>query len=122
VQSHLGYSNIILGIFISFWIKLFFRKYDYNIFEILIAMCFYMGIGMLIFTVFAIISILVPFDVVKIGGIFGFIYCAWAIGQFFDKNKFINYLKALFAYTLGMITFSLSIFLVAYVIDLIIKK
>ena len=29
VQAYYGYSNIIMGIFIAFWIKLFFRKYNY---------------------------------------------------------------------------------------------
>lgn len=40
VQGHYGYGNIIMGIFIAVWIKLFFRKYKFNIFEILILLCF----------------------------------------------------------------------------------
>nr|WP_228426360.1 hypothetical protein [Chryseobacterium carnipullorum] len=32
VQSHYGYSNIIMGGFIAFWLKIFFKKYDYNFF------------------------------------------------------------------------------------------
>ena len=71
VQSHLGYSNIALGVFISLWIKVFFKKYDFNIFEILIAMCFYMGIGMIIYSAVAVLSVFIPFDVIKIGGIPG---------------------------------------------------
>jgi hypothetical protein len=34
VQGHYGYANIILGVFIAGWIKLFFRKHKSNIFEI----------------------------------------------------------------------------------------
>jgi hypothetical protein len=36
VQGHYGYANIMMGIFIALWLKLFFRKYDYNFYEILI--------------------------------------------------------------------------------------
>ena len=49
IQGHLGYSNIMMGIFIALWTKLFFRKQKYNLFEILILLCFVMGIGMLIY-------------------------------------------------------------------------
>ena len=30
IQAHYGYSNIIIGIFITFWLKIFFKKFDYN--------------------------------------------------------------------------------------------
>lgn len=56
VQDHYGYANIIMGIFIALWLKLFFRKSPYNIFEILILLCFVMGMGMLIMAVFATIE------------------------------------------------------------------
>ena len=32
VQDHYGYTNIIMGLFIAFWLKVFFRKSDYNFF------------------------------------------------------------------------------------------
>ena len=32
IQDHYGYANIIMGVFIAFWTKLFFRKYTYNFF------------------------------------------------------------------------------------------
>ncbi|HEX2533128.1 MAG TPA: DUF3667 domain-containing protein [Chitinophagaceae bacterium] len=56
VQDHYGYANIIMGIFIALWIQLCFRKYDYNFFEILILLCFVMGMGMVIFSVCALIQ------------------------------------------------------------------
>ena len=31
IQGNYGYSNILMGIFIAFWTKLFFRKHKYNI-------------------------------------------------------------------------------------------
>ena len=122
VQDHYGYANIIMGIFIAFWTKLFFRKYNYNFFEILILLCFVMGIGMLIYSVFALFQGLIHIDLMQIASIVGIIYSAWAIGQFFDKSKFSNYVKAFFSYLLGFLTFSLTAILIGTLIDLIIKN
>jgi len=122
VQEHYGYANIIMGIFISLWIKLFFRKYGYNFFEILILLCFVMGIGMLIFSVFAIFQGLLHIDIMQVAAILSFIYATWAIGQFFDKSKFLNYVKASLSYFLGFMTFVFTIILIGFLIDSIIKK
>ncbi len=121
IQNHYGYSNIIMGVFIAFWLKIFFRKYDYNFFEIVILLCFLMGMGMLLFSIFALFEGLTKFPLMKISGIIFFIYSSWAIGQFFDKTKPINYVKALVSYLLGMITFGFSAIILGILIDLIIK-
>ena len=34
IQKNYGYANILMAIFIAIWIKIFFRKYEYNFFEI----------------------------------------------------------------------------------------
>jgi len=122
VQDNYGYANIIMGIFIALWTKLFFRKYDFNFFEILILLCFVMGIGMLIYSVFAIFQVFIQIDLMQFAGIVGFIYSTWAIGQFFDKSKFINYVKASFSYFLGFLTFIFTAILIGTIIDLIINK
>ncbi len=121
VQGHYGYANIIMGIFIAFWAKVFFRKYNYNFFEMLIVLCFAMGMAMLIYTFFGIIKGLTHVDIMQIGGCIGIVYCAWAIGQFFDKSRIANYFKALGAYILGMITFSFLALGVGAVIDAVMK-
>ena len=121
VQGHYGYANIIMGIFIALWTKLFFRKYKLNIFEILILLCFVIGMGMLIYSVFAIIQGLTHFKVMQIAGIVGFVYTTWAIGQFYEKEKVINYVKAFFAYILGMITFALTAIIIGIIVDIVIK-
>jgi hypothetical protein len=121
IQGHYGYANIIMGIFIALWTKLFFRKYNFNIFEILILLCFVMGMGMLIYSVFGIIQGMTHYNVMQIAGIVGFIYVTWAIGQFFEKGKFFNYVKAFFAYVLGMITSALSAIIIGNTIDIFIK-
>ncbi len=121
VQNHYGYGNIIMGIFISFWLKLFFKKYNYNFFEILILLCFVMGVGMLIFSFFAIIEGLTKYSLMKISGPLGVAYCTWAIAQFFNKKKVGSYIKAFIAYMLGMITFSISIGILGSLIDTLMK-
>jgi hypothetical protein len=120
-QNHYGYGNIIMGIFISFWLKLFFKKYNYNFFEILILLCFVMGVGMLIFSFFAIIEGLTKYSLMKVSGPIGVAYCTWAIAQFFNKKKVGSYIKAFIAYALGMITFSISIGILGILIDNFIK-
>ena len=121
IQSHYGYANIIMGIFIAFWTKLFFKKYHFNFFEILILLCFVMGMGMLIYSVFGIIQGLTHIDLMQVAGIVGFIYTTWSVGHFFDKTKIVSYVKAFFAYILGMLTFTLTAMLLGFLIDLIIR-
>lgn len=121
VQDHYGYANIIMGIFIAFWLKLFFKKYNYNFFEILILLCFVMGMGMLIFSIAALIQGVTHLDTTKVAGVVGLLYCIWAIAQFFDGKKWLNYLKSLVSYLLGMATFSASTILLGLVIDSIVK-
>ena len=121
VQEHYGYANIMMGIFIALWLKLFFKKSNYNFFEILIMLCFVMGMGMLIFSIFVIIQGITHFNIMTIAGVIGIAYCVWAIGQFYDKKKPSSYIKGLFAYILGMITFWIFPILIGTIIDLINK-
>ncbi|MCZ4242521.1 DUF3667 domain-containing protein [Pedobacter punctiformis] len=121
IQNHYGYANIMMGTFIALWLKLFFRKYNYNFFEILILLCFVMGMGMLFFSVFAIAEGLSKIHLMQIAGIVGFAYCTWAIGQFFERKKTTSYLKALVAYVLGYASFYLLAMLLGLLFGLISK-
>ncbi|TDQ11834.1 DUF3667 domain-containing protein [Pedobacter metabolipauper] len=121
IQSHYGYANIMMGIFIAFWLKLFFRKYNYNFFEMLILLCFVMGMGMLIFAAFALLEGLTKLNIMKGAGVAGVGYCTWAIGHFFEKMKVASYLKAFASYMLGMISFFTLAFLLGLLIDVLIK-
>ncbi|MDQ0641251.1 hypothetical protein QF042_004816 [Pedobacter sp. W3I1] len=121
VQGHYGYANILMGVCISLWLKLFFKKYSYNFFEILILLCFVMGIGMLIISAFAIVEGLSKISFMKVSGITGVVYSTWAIAQFFNGKKVVNYLKAIIAYSLGMLTFGLLLVLLGVLIDVLIK-
>jgi len=118
IQNNYGYGNLIMGIFIAFWIKILFKKYAYNFYEILILLCFVMGIGMLFLAFFGIIEGLTKLKVLQFGGMAFVIYATWAIGQLFDHKKWINYLKGLLAYILGLITFTIIIILIGELIDI----
>lgn len=118
VQTHYGYANIMMGVFIAGCLRLFFRKYRYNFFEMVILLCFVMGEGMLFLTLQAFFVSLITkqaFIVILTG--LSVIYPTWAIGQFFDKNKVSSYIKAMFAYLLGYSLFYLTIVLVGFALD-----
>ncbi len=119
IQGHYGYANLMMGLFMAFWIKLFFRKHQLNIFEILIMLCFVMGMEMLIFSVFGIIQGLTNLNIMSIGGMVGMAYCFWAIGNFFGKKKILSYVKAIIAFILGMITFIFLATALGIIIDII---
>lgn len=121
VAGHYGYANILMGACISLWLKLFFKKYNYNFFEILILLCFVMGIGMLIISVFAIAEGLSKISFMKVSSIIVVGYSTWAIAQFFNSKKIANYLKAIIAYGLGMLMFGLLVVFLGVSIDLLIK-
>lgn len=121
IQNNYGYANILMGVFIAFFIKLFFRKFDYNFYEILILLCFVMGIGMLFFLIFSLIQGIFNIELFQIGGLAAFVYTTFAIADFYDKTKITNYFKSFAAYMVGMISFSLTIVFIGLTIDLIIK-
>ena len=118
-QDNYGYSNLIMGVFVAFMAKAFFRKYGYNFFEILILLCFVSGIEMLIASFFGIIEGIAKIHLLQIASLICIIYSSWAIGHFF-KNKPINYLKAFLAYILGGIMFFIFIVFLGNAIDLIV--
>lgn len=121
IQENYGYANILMAVFITLWIKIFYRKYKYNFFEIIILLCFIMGIGMLIYTLFGVLESITKLKILQIGAIIGIVYTSWAIGQFFDKTNKWNYLKGFVAYILGMMSFYMLAVLLGFGIDVIAK-
>ncbi len=121
ISENYGYANIIIATFIALWIKLFFRKYNYSYFEILILVSFVMAVGMLIFSFFGIIDSLVDLKVADKGYLIGILYVSWGIGQFFDKGKIANYLKGFLSYMLGVFLFMVVAMIVGLLIDLMNK-
>lgn len=121
IQANYGYASILTGGFVAIWLKIFFKKYGYNFFEMLIMLCFAQGISMLIFAFFAIIEGLMHYKLLNIAGVLGFLYLTWATGNFFEERKIVNYVKALISYLLGTITFYIIIFAIGLTIDILTK-
>lgn len=121
ISTHYGYASIMMGLFIAGWLQLFFRKSGYNIFEILLLLCFVIGINMLIYSFFAFIQGLINISLLSIGGLGGMIYSSWAIGQFYGNAGFGRYAKAFLAYMLGLSSFVVSAVLIGFLIDAIIE-
>jgi hypothetical protein len=121
IQANYGYSSILIGTFIAIWLKVFFKKYGYNFFEMLIMLCFVQGITMLIGAIFALGEGLFHLKLLKIAGILSVIYLVWAVGNFFEAKKIGNYVKALISILLGTITFYIIIFSIGITIDILTK-
>ncbi|MEA5401775.1 DUF3667 domain-containing protein [Arcicella sp. DC2W] len=121
MQAHYGYTSIVAGIFIAIWLKVLFKKYGYNFFELLIMLCFVQGISMLIFAIFAFAQGLLHYKLLNIAGIIGVTYIVWAIGNFYEAKKIGNYLKAFASFFLGTITFYIVIFAIGITIDVLTK-
>lgn len=121
-RGHFGYANIIQAIFISFAVRLIFRKHGYNLYETTTLMCFIIGQVMLYSTVELLFNPLISWHIsITILSILAFIYPTWAIGQFYGSSKISNYIKALFAYLLGYYFFYVVIVLIGFIIDLLSK-
>jgi hypothetical protein len=121
VMENLGYSSIIVELYMAFWIKLFFRKSGYNIYEIFILLCYVSGIQFLFHTIALIPEVLIHSGFITISAIISTIYSFWAIGQFFDRKKAKSYLKVIFSFIVGYLIISVAGTMGAF-IELIIRK
>ena len=121
IINYPGYSSILSGLFVAFLIKLFFRKSGYNLFEIFILMCFVSGISALFGVVVLIFQGLTGSNLIHISSVISIVYYAWAIGQFFDRQKAVSYIKAFTACVLGYFLFGFLVIFVAIFIDMVIK-
>lgn len=108
IQDNYGYANILMSIFIAFFIWIFFRKKQLNYFEILSAMCYFMGIGMLFFTFSALVKVIGGINTFTTGSILMLVYITVAIASIFKPVRFSYYIKALVAYLLGFLFFYIA--------------
>ncbi|HWW39836.1 DUF3667 domain-containing protein [Pedobacter sp.] len=114
VNNHIGYTSLIIGFFIALWLKVFFRKHNYNIYEITVLLCYSFGQTLLIIVVFSLLEFLLKIKLIAIIGVFtGYFYIFWSIGQFFGEKKIINYVKTILCCILGAISFRLILILLA---------
>ena len=116
-----GYVTIIIDLWWAFWIKQFFRKSVFNLFEIFVFMCYVSGIKVLFLSVATILQEFINMNIMPISVCILLIYSFWAIGQFFGRKKVKNYLKAIFSYIFGMIAIFVLVVVVSTIIALIIN-
>ncbi len=93
VQQHYGYANVLMAVFIALWLKLFFRKHSFNLFEILVMPCYIMGMYVLVLASFALMQGLVRIDIMAYAGMAATAYWVWAIGNFYNPKKWLSYVK-----------------------------
>ena len=112
-----GYATLIVGFFMAFWVKLFFRKSGYNLFEIFVLFCYISGIGSLFSSVIFIIQGLTHLNLIYSSSFIAMFYYSWATGQFFDRKKAGSYIKAFLSCLLGLLLFGFLLGFIAVAID-----
>lgn len=120
LKNNYGYTNIIISIFTAIWIKIFFKRFQYNTFEIFILLFYVLGMGTLIYSLFEIFDILTGTKLSYFGLMIVFVYTSWAIGQFFNRRKRLNYFKGSIVYLLGMISFYFIVLVLGTLADIIV--
>lgn len=117
VDSHLGYSAMIIGFFMAIWTKIFFYKKGYNIFEIFVLLSYVFGVFFISLLFFLLPAKLTDSLIIaQTGAFFGQAYIVFAIGQFFGERKVINYVKSFICFFLGMVTYKYCLVILAYLI------
>ena len=104
IREYYGYFNIVSSVISALWIRMFFRKKGYNIFEIIVLMCYLSGIGMLISLFFGTIQSTTGLPVFMYSSLLILAYSVWGIGQFFELSNVGSYLKVVLARLLGLLT------------------
>ena len=108
ITTNYGYSNLLIGIFFTGWVWIFFNKYGYNLFELFVLVCYVLGMGMLIMGIFGMLENLLQLPFFLIGSLLATVYSCWSIGQFFEAKP-SSYIKAFLAYFLGFISFIIGV-------------
>ncbi|MEN7342999.1 MAG: DUF3667 domain-containing protein [Pseudomonadota bacterium] len=116
ISNNYGYANIGLALFTAVWVRVFFARYGYTIFEILVMLCYVIGMVMLLVTM-GILQATTPLPVLAVGAIGTFFYAPWAIAQFFDKQKWWNYPIAFFCNIAGLLSGTFFVLLLGSTID-----
>ena len=117
ISNNYGYTNVLITIFIAAWLRLFFRKSNNNFYEIIVLLCYSMGIAMLIYALFGILESITTLPLLQFGVYIALLHSTWSIGQFFKGKKIWNYLKAILSYSLGFLSFVTIVLLIGIAFD-----
>ena len=119
MAENFAYSNIITGLFMAFGVKIFFRKINFNLFEIFIFLCFANGISTLFLSLGSILQSITHWDLIKISSLVSMIYLIWATGQFMNRKKVASYIKSFLSYVAGSLIFAAFIVLIGIIVDFV---
>jgi hypothetical protein len=119
-RAHYAYANIAVSFFIAFFIKIFFKKYNYNYFEIMTMLFYILGVNMLSMAFLVVFYNTLNIIVYRIlFSLFVYAYSIWAIGQFFDKTRIISYIKSGVTFLFGYFLYFTAIGVIGIAIDII---
>ncbi|MBT8295671.1 MAG: DUF3667 domain-containing protein, partial [Gramella sp.] len=109
-KTHMGYVYLCFGLFMTFWIHLFYKKYEFNIYEIFVALAFILGQGMLLYILALTMNHFLPqgtfkIVVVTVLGLSYYIYILVVLVQLFRKKKLFNFFKLVFIFAISGISF-----------------
>lgn len=122
MEEHHGYANLINGFFIALSVKLFYRKYQYNLFEIIVLLCFVIGQATFLLTIVTILLGTFNLSIYQtVWGIVNLGYSTWAIGQFFDNSKIWGFIKSFLVIIFGFILTYTIFIVLGLTTDLIIR-
>lgn len=107
-----GWTAVFFVVMFTPWIKLYFRKYDYNIIEISVMFCYITGVALTIAMLGGLIKIATKIDSYSIGQTLSNLYTIWAIGRFYEVN-WKGYIRVTLTYITAMAFFVISAVLLA---------
>lgn len=120
INSNIGYSQLVLGVFVAFWLKIFFKKQKYNIYEIVVLLSYIFAEALLILLTIIILGNIFESGVVGSAGVGIYLfYIVWGIGQFFGEKKFLNYVKSALSFVFGVFTYLATLTIIAYFLNFI---
>lgn len=118
LDSNHAYGNFLLCIITALLSYLFFKKYKYNFYEILILMIFVASQNAMYTGLLSLLNLFFNKNIFSnVISIVGIGYITWSIGQFYDYKRFSSYFKAFLAYVLGSIIFTLTIVLIGFFVS-----
>jgi len=120
--ENFGLVNVFLGILIGLWTRLFFIRSSFNLYEVLVLVFYTTGIGNLVYTFFKIVESITGYESSYLPLLIVMFYSAWAIGNFFNKNKFLSYIKGFLSYFLGLMTGSIITIMIGLLLDVFSKN
>ena len=100
MDQNAGYFCLIMSFIMAFFIRLFFRKYNHNIYQVFVLMCFLCGTVVIMDSVYNLFFHL--FLPNNIWLFLVFAYFTWGIASFYDKKKLVNYIKGFFCVLLSI--------------------